>query len=262
MTDSCAMKGFSPKMQYFKASNNWIYSCLPSTGKLIKHISSVDLLDLYVLFYLPDYQKRMVMFFCCLVQQSLSWANYIICTQCTACATKSLDNVPVVVLIKCPVLVCSDYETLLQQLQNTVISSGDSFYVRVNMSLSAGPSATLAVSCNDILHVTNTRPTGTEDSWHASQVHPSQLLDLQSGTLPNYYRSVDRWGIYCVFVTCGLRFTLANSGKESESVEYWSEIKWTTQCLKRFGFFYVTEHRDFWSELLRTWAFKQRNLSK
>lgn len=97
-----------------------------------------------------------------------------------------------VVLIKCPVLVCSDYETLLQQLQNTVISSGDSFYVRVNMSLSAGPSATLAVSCNDILHVTNTRPTGTEDSWHASQVHPSQLLDLQSGTLPNYYRSVDR----------------------------------------------------------------------
>uniref|UniRef100_A0A8D3CF57 Caspase recruitment domain family, member 14 n=1 Tax=Scophthalmus maximus TaxID=52904 RepID=A0A8D3CF57_SCOMX len=83
-----------------------------------------------------------------------------------------------------------DYETLLQQLQNTVISSGDSFYVRVNMSLSAGPSATLAVSCNDILHVTNTRPTGTEDSWHASQVHPSQLLDLQSGTLPNYYRSL------------------------------------------------------------------------
>ncbi|XP_035493976.1 caspase recruitment domain-containing protein 14 [Scophthalmus maximus] len=82
-----------------------------------------------------------------------------------------------------------DYETLLQQLQNTVISSGDSFYVRVNMSLSAGPSATLAVSCNDILHVTNTRPTGTEDSWHASQVHPSQLLDLQSGTLPNYYRA-------------------------------------------------------------------------
>ncbi|XP_071360283.1 caspase recruitment domain-containing protein 14 [Trachinotus anak] len=82
-----------------------------------------------------------------------------------------------------------DYEALLQQLQNSEVSSGDSFYVRVNMSLPAGPNGTLAVSCNDILHVTNTRPTGTEDSWHASQVHPCQLLDLQSGTVPNYYRA-------------------------------------------------------------------------
>ncbi|KAM7393644.1 hypothetical protein PAMP_020501 [Pampus punctatissimus] len=82
-----------------------------------------------------------------------------------------------------------DYEALLQQLQNNEMSSGDSFYVRVNMSLLAGPSGTLAVACNDILHVTNTRPAGTEDSWHASQVHPCQLLDLQSGTVPNYYRA-------------------------------------------------------------------------
>lgn len=83
---------------------------------------------------------------------------------------------------------CSDYEALQQQLQNNEMSSGDSFYVRVNMSLLAGPSGSLVVSCNDILHVTNTRPAGTEDSWHASQVHPCQLLDLQSGTVPNYYR--------------------------------------------------------------------------
>lgn len=84
----------------------------------------------------------------------------------------------------------ADYEVLLQQLQNNEASSGDSFYVRVNMSLPAGPNGTLAVFCNDILHVTNTRPAGTEDSWHASQVHPCQLLDLQSGTVPNYYRLV------------------------------------------------------------------------
>ncbi|XP_041789301.1 caspase recruitment domain-containing protein 14 [Chelmon rostratus] len=82
-----------------------------------------------------------------------------------------------------------DYEMLLQQLQSCETASGDSFYVRVNMSLPAGPNGTLAVSCNDILHVTNTRPAGTEDSWHASQVHPCQLLDLQSGTVPNYYRA-------------------------------------------------------------------------
>lgn len=82
----------------------------------------------------------------------------------------------------------ADYEALLQQLQSSQASSGDSFYVRVNMSLAAASSASLAVFCNDILHVTNTRPTGTEDSWQASQVHPCQLLDLQSGTVPNYYR--------------------------------------------------------------------------
>ncbi|XP_068178613.1 caspase recruitment domain-containing protein 14 [Antennarius striatus] len=82
-----------------------------------------------------------------------------------------------------------DYEALLQQLQNNKASSGDSFYVRVNMSLPAGPGGTLAVSCNDILHVTNTWPASTEDSWYASQVHPCQMVDLQSGTVPNYYRA-------------------------------------------------------------------------
>ncbi|KAF3851907.1 hypothetical protein F7725_005262 [Dissostichus mawsoni] len=85
-----------------------------------------------------------------------------------------------------------DYEALLQPLQSGEMSSGDSFYIRVNMSLPAGPNGALAVSCNDILHVTNTRPTGTEDSWRASLVHPCQLLDLQSGNVPHYYRSAGR----------------------------------------------------------------------
>ncbi|KAK2919451.1 hypothetical protein Q8A73_003822 [Channa argus] len=82
-----------------------------------------------------------------------------------------------------------EYAVLLKHLQNNDTLSGDSFYVRVNMSLTAGPNGTLAVSCNDILHVTNTRAAGTEDLWYASQVHPCQLLDLQSGTVPNYYRA-------------------------------------------------------------------------
>uniref|UniRef100_A0A3P8W9Q3 Caspase recruitment domain family, member 14 n=1 Tax=Cynoglossus semilaevis TaxID=244447 RepID=A0A3P8W9Q3_CYNSE len=85
-----------------------------------------------------------------------------------------------------------DYEALLQQLQNKEISSGDSFYVRVNLSLPAGDTGDLALSCHDILHVTNTKPDGTEDSWFASQVHPCRLLDLQSGTLPNYYEKTVR----------------------------------------------------------------------
>uniref|UniRef100_A0A3B3CRZ2 Caspase recruitment domain family, member 14 n=1 Tax=Oryzias melastigma TaxID=30732 RepID=A0A3B3CRZ2_ORYME len=82
-----------------------------------------------------------------------------------------------------------DYEALLQQLQKSETSSGDSFYIRVNVSLPAGSTGTLAVTCNDILHVTNTRPNGAEDQWHACHVHPCQLLDLQSGTIPNYYRA-------------------------------------------------------------------------
>ncbi|KAJ0033402.1 hypothetical protein NQD34_000509 [Periophthalmus magnuspinnatus] len=82
-----------------------------------------------------------------------------------------------------------DYQALVQQLQSNEISSGDSFYVRVNMSLSSGCGGTLAVSCNDILHVTNTWPTGAPDSWEASQVHPCQLLHLHSGTVPNYFRA-------------------------------------------------------------------------
>ncbi|XP_077380388.1 caspase recruitment domain-containing protein 14 [Festucalex cinctus] len=82
-----------------------------------------------------------------------------------------------------------DYEALVQQLQESEMSSGDSFYVRVNVTIPAGPKGTLTVSCNDILHVTNTRPADTEDSWYANQVHPCQLLALHSGLVPNYYRA-------------------------------------------------------------------------
>ncbi|KAK7929215.1 hypothetical protein WMY93_005610 [Mugilogobius chulae] len=82
-----------------------------------------------------------------------------------------------------------DYQALMQQLRSSEISSGDSFYVRVNMSLSSGCCGTLPVFCNDIIHVTNTWPNGASDSWEASQVHPCQLLHLQSGTVPNYFRA-------------------------------------------------------------------------
>ncbi|XP_038834984.1 caspase recruitment domain-containing protein 14 [Salvelinus namaycush] len=81
------------------------------------------------------------------------------------------------------------YEKLLLQLQSGEALSGDSFYVRVNMSLPGGSQDALTVSCNDILHVTCTRPAGADCSWRASHVHPCQLLDLKTGNLPNYYRA-------------------------------------------------------------------------
>ncbi|XP_012990793.2 caspase recruitment domain-containing protein 14 isoform X1 [Esox lucius] len=81
------------------------------------------------------------------------------------------------------------YEKLMVQLQSGEAASGDSFYVRVNMSLPGSTQGSLAVSCNDILHVTSTFPVGSEGSWNASHVHSCQLLDLKTGTVPNYYRA-------------------------------------------------------------------------
>ncbi|XP_072538880.1 caspase recruitment domain-containing protein 14 isoform X2 [Salminus brasiliensis] len=80
------------------------------------------------------------------------------------------------------------YENLLQQLKKGEVTSGDSFYVRVNMSLTGGVAGALSVTCNDILHVTDTHH-GQDGHWWASHVHSCQLMDLKSGSLPNYYRA-------------------------------------------------------------------------
>ncbi|MBN3314231.1 CAR14 protein, partial [Atractosteus spatula] len=80
------------------------------------------------------------------------------------------------------------YHKLLSQLQSGQVTSGDSFYVRVNVSLSGGCAGGLAVQCNDIVHVTNTRYR-SDGTWHVSRTHPCQLRDLESGALPNYYRA-------------------------------------------------------------------------
>uniref|UniRef100_A0A8C1XZ73 Caspase recruitment domain family, member 14 n=1 Tax=Cyprinus carpio TaxID=7962 RepID=A0A8C1XZ73_CYPCA len=79
------------------------------------------------------------------------------------------------------------YENLLQQLKNGEVMSGDSFYIRVNMTMQEDAAGTLAVKCNDIVHVTDTHHSN-DGSWWASHVHPCHLEDLKSGALPNYYR--------------------------------------------------------------------------
>uniref|UniRef100_A0A673FL39 Caspase recruitment domain family, member 14 n=1 Tax=Sinocyclocheilus rhinocerous TaxID=307959 RepID=A0A673FL39_9TELE len=79
------------------------------------------------------------------------------------------------------------YENLLQQLKNGEVMSGDSFYIRVNMTMPGDAAGTLAVKCNDIVHVTDTHHSN-DGSWWASHVHPCHLEDLMSGALPNYYR--------------------------------------------------------------------------
>ncbi|KAK2857378.1 hypothetical protein Q7C36_005297 [Tachysurus vachellii] len=80
------------------------------------------------------------------------------------------------------------YQNLLHELRIREVTSGDSFYVRVNMSLKGGGAEMLSVSCNDILHVTDSHY-GSEGYWWASHVHSCQLMDLKSGCVPNFYRA-------------------------------------------------------------------------
>uniref|UniRef100_A0A8D2P6K3 Caspase recruitment domain family member 10 n=1 Tax=Zosterops lateralis melanops TaxID=1220523 RepID=A0A8D2P6K3_ZOSLA len=68
--------------------------------------------------------------------------------------------------------------------------SGDSFYVRTNVSLlePSDPYA-LCVRCREILHVTDTMHKGRLE-WYCSRVDPLTMRDLDKGTVPNYSRAV------------------------------------------------------------------------
>ncbi|NXX25561.1 CAR10 protein, partial [Nicator chloris] len=67
--------------------------------------------------------------------------------------------------------------------------SGDSFYVRANVSLlePSDPYA-LCVKCREVLHVTDTMHKGRLE-WYCSRVDPLTMRDLDKGTVPNYSRA-------------------------------------------------------------------------
>lgn len=80
------------------------------------------------------------------------------------------------------------YSKLCSQLLSPGFTGADSFYVRVNLNMephSDPPS--LSVSCDDIIHVTDTRYKG-KYHWHCSLVDPHTAKHLQKGTMPNYNR--------------------------------------------------------------------------
>ncbi|XP_065820936.1 caspase recruitment domain-containing protein 10 isoform X1 [Labrus bergylta] len=65
----------------------------------------------------------------------------------------------------------------------------DSFYVRVNLNMEPhSESPSLSVSCDDIMHVTDTRYNG-KYHWRCSLVDPRTATPLQTGTMPNYNRA-------------------------------------------------------------------------
>uniref|UniRef100_A0A8C4TNC1 Caspase recruitment domain family member 14 n=1 Tax=Erpetoichthys calabaricus TaxID=27687 RepID=A0A8C4TNC1_ERPCA len=78
------------------------------------------------------------------------------------------------------------YQSFLSKLETKAVTSGDSFYIRVNMEMEMGVG--MRVKCNDILHITDTVFRG-EGHWKASHVNPCNMRDLDSGAIPNYYRA-------------------------------------------------------------------------
>ncbi|NWR88394.1 CAR10 protein, partial [Furnarius figulus] len=81
------------------------------------------------------------------------------------------------------------YQPLREALEEGKKFSGDSFYVRTNLSLleSSDPYA-LCVKCREILHVTDTMHKGRLE-WYCSRVDPLTMRDLDKGTVPNYSRA-------------------------------------------------------------------------
>ncbi|XP_061829485.1 caspase recruitment domain-containing protein 11 [Nerophis lumbriciformis] len=81
------------------------------------------------------------------------------------------------------------YARLCARISLSTFNGGDSFYVRVNLNMEAlcDPSY-LGVSCDDIIHVTDTRHNG-KYSWRCCLVDPDSASPLQAGDMPNYDRA-------------------------------------------------------------------------
>ncbi|XP_008827192.1 caspase recruitment domain-containing protein 14 [Nannospalax galili] len=77
------------------------------------------------------------------------------------------------------------YKKLVQDLDTKAVTSGDSFYIRVNLAMKGKGEGELHTHCNDILHVTDTMFQG-HSCWRAHHVNPYTMRDTEPGTIPNY----------------------------------------------------------------------------
>ncbi|XP_061556778.1 caspase recruitment domain-containing protein 10 isoform X1 [Phycodurus eques] len=81
------------------------------------------------------------------------------------------------------------YAKLCSQLSLPTFKGADSFYVRVNLNIEPlGDPPSLSVSCDDIIHVTDTRWNG-KYHWRCSLVDTLTANPLQAGNMPNYNRA-------------------------------------------------------------------------
>ncbi|KAI5764368.1 CARD14 [Gulo gulo luscus] len=80
------------------------------------------------------------------------------------------------------------YRRLVQDLEANVVTSGDSFYIRVNLAMEARAEGELQVRCSDVLHISDTLFQG-RGCWHAHRVGPYSTKGVEHGTIPNYARA-------------------------------------------------------------------------
>ncbi|VCW76335.1 unnamed protein product [Gulo gulo] len=81
------------------------------------------------------------------------------------------------------------YRKLLKDMEEGLITSGDSFYIRLNLNISSQLDAcSLSLKCDDVVHV---RDTMYQDryEWLCARVDPFTDHDLDVGTIPSYSRA-------------------------------------------------------------------------
>ncbi|XP_023101995.2 caspase recruitment domain-containing protein 11 isoform X3 [Felis catus] len=81
------------------------------------------------------------------------------------------------------------YRKLLKDMEEGLVTSGDSFYVRLNLNISSQLDAcTMSLKCDDIVHVRDTMYQDRHE-WLCARVDPFTDHDLDVGTIPSYSRA-------------------------------------------------------------------------
>uniref|UniRef100_A0A4W3J488 Caspase recruitment domain family member 11 n=1 Tax=Callorhinchus milii TaxID=7868 RepID=A0A4W3J488_CALMI len=81
------------------------------------------------------------------------------------------------------------YKKLQKDMDEGCITSGDSFYVRVNLNISGqNDSCSMCVKCDEVIHILDTMYQG-KCEWLCAQVDPTTDKDLEKGTIPSFCRA-------------------------------------------------------------------------
>lgn len=80
------------------------------------------------------------------------------------------------------------YRKLLKDMEEGLITSGDSFYIRLNLNISSQLDAcSMSLKCDDVVHVRDTMYQDRHE-WLCARVDPFTDHDLDTGTIPSYSR--------------------------------------------------------------------------
>lgn len=81
------------------------------------------------------------------------------------------------------------YRRLLKEMEDGLITSGDSFYIRLNLNISSQLDAcSMSLKCDDVVHVLDTMYQDRHE-WLCARVDPFTDQDLDMGTIPSYSRA-------------------------------------------------------------------------